>query len=625
MSRDIPKLKVHKNDFVSLESVKPFPQAADRQAWEKLQKTPIGGIRSAYLQGLAEEMVLQEWPELSANLWKDYERTGIRQSYEEVCFKCRQKLAVLVLAECFQGKGRYLDEIINGISCILEEPTWNVPSQADRRWDIGKDCDPNRIIALFSCETAAVLAETMYLLEAELTERTPALVERIRREILERIIIPAEKDIHTYWWSDGRNNWAPWCASNILGAAMYTLKDRERLASLVTNCLVPVINNYIERYPADGACDEGPRYWNAGPGSLLIFLEHLHALTSGAIDIYDDRFIKSMGEFAANAHMTGSWALNFADAPPHFYLRTGVIYRFAERINSAPLKTLTQHFMRDWNPAGPVNPPLSREINGGDLIYMLRELFWASSEEKVGDIVKPKTVWYPHTQILISRENSNANKGFILAAKGGHNGENHNHNDVGHFVLYRDGQPFIVDMGVGGYTAKTFSEQRYEILTMRSIAHNIPVIDGVEQSAGPEFAACNVEFNNNGDERTLSMDIAKAYPKESKIEKLQRTLTHNKIKVTVEDKFSLSTPREIELNFYTPAVVEKNDKELILRMEEAEVKISFDGCTPLQVNVQEEELADARLKSNWGRESLTRITLSATLTPEAPDYRILFA
>lgn len=622
---DKTKLEVHIDDFVSLETVVPFPRASDRLPWEELQKTPIGGRRSAYIQGLAEEMVLQEWPQLTADLWDDYERTGNRSSYEAPCFRRRQKLGVLALAECFQGEGVYLDEIIKGIDYILEETSWCSPSHAHRLNDNLTEWDAAKILGIFSCETAAVLAETVYLLETELTERSPTLVERVHSVIMERIIIPAEDEIDTYWWSDGRNNWAPWCASNILGAAMYTLKDRKRLTSLVTNCLLPVINNYIERYPADGACDEGPNYWNVGPGAMLIFLEHLQVLTGGSIDVYDDPFIKSMGEFAANAHMAGSWALNFADARPHFSLRPAVAYRFAERINSEPLKTVTQHFIRDWKPDGPVTPPLTRKFNGGDLIYMLRELFWLPDEEDVGEIVKPETVWYPHTQVMIARESTIADQGFILAAKGGHNGENHNHNDVGHFVLYRDGQPFIVDMGVGSYTAKTFSERRYEILTMRSIAHNIPTIEGIEQSAGPEFAASDVVFNDNGGERTLSMNLAKAYSEKSGIEKLQRVLCLKNKHISIEDRFTISTPKKIELNFYTPAVVEQRDKHLILRNGGAEIKMSFAGSASLQVDVQEEELADARLKSNWARESLTRITLKGTISPEAPDYTLLFS
>ena len=40
---------------------------------------------------------------------------------------------------------------------------------------------------------------------------------------------------------------------------------------------------------------------------------------------------------------------------------------------------------------------------------------------------------------------------MYLSAKGGNNGESHNHNDVGSFVLYCDGKPAVIDVGTGVY------------------------------------------------------------------------------------------------------------------------------------------------------------------------------
>ena len=86
-------------------------------------------------------------------------------------------------------------------------------------------------------------------------------------------------------------------------------------------------------------------------------------------------------------------------------------------------------------------------------------------------------------------------KAFICAAQAGNNGKSHNHNDVGNFLVYADGMPAIIDVGVETYTAKTFSAQRYEIWTMQSAYHNCPTIDGVMQSAGPQFAATEVSYH----------------------------------------------------------------------------------------------------------------------------------
>lgn len=614
--------KLNTLKLLPLNTFEPFPRATNRKAWNQLQASQLGKERLHFLQKSASQYINEGWAPLSLEQWEAYQKNGDRQSYEQAFFQRRQKLAILVLAECFQHEGFYLNHIIEGLNLICEEPHWNVPAQADRRWDINIPCDPNRVLALFSCETAAVLAESLYLLEDAFSKQAPELIQKIESNIVERIIEPAEKDIHTYYWSDGRNNWAPWCVSNILGAAMTVIKDKVRLETLINKSLLPVIQNFIDRYPADGACDEGPNYWSAGAGMMLLFFEHLNTLT-GSEDIYKDPFIKSMAEFAANAHMTDSWVLNFADSRPSYSLRPALAYRFAERTQSQPLKTVVQHCMRNWSPKNNITPPFSTNICGGDLIYMLRELFWVPETEEIKPIVKNEVIWYPHTQILISRESTIADKGFILAAKGGHNGENHNHNDIGHFVLYRDGQPFIVDMGVGSYTAKTFSEQRYEILTMRSIAHNIPTINNIEQSAGSEFMASEVKFNETKGKRLLSMNLEKAYSKKCNIETLQRTFCHKQGHISVSDTYKLTAPSSVEINLYTPAVAEKRESHIILKNEGVEVRMHMSG-TPLQIQIAEEELADSRLKSNWERESLTRITLKGSVSPNTPFYTLSF-
>ncbi len=98
--------------------------------------------------------------------------------------------------------------------------------------------------------------------------------------------------------------------------------------------------------------------------------------------------------------------------------------------------------------------------------------------------------------------------GLYVAAKGGHNGESHNHNDIGNFIVYADGEPEIIDVGNCVYTAKTFGAERYELMNTRSSNHNVPLIGGMEQVCGRQHAAKDVRADENG----VRMDIAGAYP-----------------------------------------------------------------------------------------------------------------
>lgn len=105
--------------------------------------------------------------------------------------------------------------------------------------------------------------------------------------------------------------------------------------------------------------------------------------------------------------------------------------------------------------------------------------------------------------------------------KGGCNAESHNHNDVGNFIVYSDGNPLIIDVGVGTYTADTFNENRYKIWTMQSSFHNLPKIGVYEQLAGEEFFADEVVYESDADR--ISMSLKEAYPKTAGIIAYRRT------------------------------------------------------------------------------------------------------
>lgn len=94
------------------------------------------------------------------------------------------------------------------------------------------------------------------------------------------------------------------------------------------------------------------------------------------------------------------------------------------------------------------------------------------------------------------RSEKGSSKGVFLSAKGGHNGESHGHNNVGNFVLYLDGKPGLIDVGVATYSAKTFSKERYNLWYMQSQWHNVPTINSYMQPPGAQYKAQKVIFIN---------------------------------------------------------------------------------------------------------------------------------
>ena len=143
--------------------------------------------------------------------------------------------------------------------------------------------------------------------------------------------------------------------------------------------------------------------------------------------------------------------------------------------------------------------------------------------------------WLPRLQVMTARRGS-----LFLAMKGGHNDESHNHNDVGSFIVYADGQPLLIDPGTGEYTSKTFSSGRYSIWTMQSQYHNLPRINGCDEKEGRQFAAQAVNYRKG----SLDMRIEGAYPPEARVKSWKRSVRidgKKKARVTITDSYELDT------------------------------------------------------------------------------------
>ena len=168
-----------------------------------------------------------------------------------------------------------------------------------------------------------------------------------------------------------------------------------------------------------------------------------------------------------------------------------------------------------------------------------------------------REAWLDGIQVATARRRAGTTEGFYFAALGGHNAESHNHNDVGNFVVYLNGNPVLIDVGVENYTAKTFSSKRYEIWTMQSAFHNLPTINGVMQAAGRQYEAREVGFHADDASAEFSADLAAAYPKEAGVEKWRRSVRLDRAAnaVLVTDRFALRGAGKIEMNLMTPCTV----------------------------------------------------------------------
>lgn len=587
---------------------RPWPAAEDRAAWQALPLELKTSVVTA-----AEEHLGQSWPLLTASLFLDYARNGNRSRYEGVRRARRERLTMAALAECVEARGRFLDDVLDGIWLTCEESFWGVPAHIGVQKAGNTLPDVTEpIVDLFAAETSATLAWIDYLLGPQLEGLSKLLRPRIHAEVRRRILDPclARDD---FWWlgfsgTRGVNNWNPWINSNWLSSVLLVESDPARRAAALHK-IVRSLDAFLDVYHDDGGCDEGPGYWSRAGASLFDCLELLRSASGGSIDVYDMPLVREMGAYIYRAHIAGPWYLNFADASAQVRPDAVLVWRFGQRVREGKLQAFGA-----WLASREADP---RRLAVHDSMWRsLQSLFYYEEIRAASQSARPPLVAdviLPGTQVFAARLQEGSERGFYLAAQGGHNAESHNHNDVGNFIVFCDGEPVLIDIGVETYSAKTFSSRRYEIWTMQSAWHNCPTINGLMQAAGRQFEARGFLAQPG----SVSMEIQAAYPNEAGCPRWRRELSLDRKsnRAVLQDSFELARRDSVEWNFITHRrpVVEAPSRVVL----DGRYVLEFDPA--LRAEVDEHSSEDARLRPIWGP-VVRRVRLRLEAPPGRGEY-----
>ena len=570
-----------------------FPAYSEREAWDRIPDK----YRSLIIQN-GEEALDFEWSIIKATDFLEFGRSGNRNIMQHPLFDRRSAMEDLVLAELIEGKGRFLDQIINGIWALSEQTTWALSAHMYlQEAGYGLPDVEEPVIDLIVGEISALFSWTHYFLEDEFNKIDSLISRRIRYEIQEKVLdIYYERD--DFWWmsfGDSHiNNWNPWVNHNMLTTMLLMENDPGIKGEFVYKSMRSV-DKFINFYEDDGGCDEGPSYWGHAGGAMFEYLELLHHATGGSIDIFDQEIVKSIGSYIYKANVAYPYVINFADASSKSGGRPGVVYRYGESIDDPVMQSYGAFLAEKAN--------WEKKLPGGNLEAQLINLF-RMEEITSAEAREPliSDFYLADLQICGARDYEGSSEGFFFAAKGGHNQENHNHNDVGHFILYYNGHPALIDVGVATYTRQTFSEERYTLWAMQSQYHNTPTINAHQQLPGEQFRAKDLIFKKSKKEVRYQLNIAEAYPSEAHVNSWERTITLRRGKsFTVEEAFELSeNTGQTTINLMTclnPEVL--NDGTIDLLGEDFVLQLEYDPHT-VELRIEEKILKDSRLISNWG-------------------------
>ena len=432
--------------------------------------------------------------------------TGNRSVYEGTYFTRRQAMnCSALLALIYPEEEKYIVRLMDEIYAICDEYTWCLPAH-QTKLEINNNCH----IDLFAAETGFALSEIYTLLGSRLE---PLILDRIRVEVDRRIVTPFTAKDNYGGWENGTSNWTAVCMGSVAGAIMHLhpemvdgLKDRFNAS----------IDKYLTGFNDDGMCMEGCGYWHYGFGFFVVYADLIKTFTNGEVDYFKLPKVRTVATFIQKMFLTGNASVSFADGGRGLTYHLGLV-----------------HYLKNQYPDDVLvySPSYSYNYDGcGRWCLHLRSALWMDEkiyENPANDNVSAE-YYAPDSEWFVKRT---PNYGF--AAKGGCNAELHNHNDVGTFIVAKNGHQIIMDLGSGAYTRQYFaSDTRYTILECSSRGHNVPIIDGVNQFCSRDAKATGTRYENG----VFSTDFAGAY-KVDGLTSIARSFSFTDDSVTMKDSF----------------------------------------------------------------------------------------
>ncbi|MCI8442796.1 MAG: hypothetical protein HFG27_09730 [Provencibacterium sp.] len=502
----------------------------------------------------AQEYLQKPAPQLSYQLFRRYWEDGDRIHFEDAYFERRGRLLVFSLLCWLEPENvQWLHETEDILWLICSEPFWCIPPHLTGMQD--KVLPFNEFathLDLFSAETGFAIAEVLALCEDRLA---PDVVSQAQLQLERRIFAPFFDGRTAFKFEAMKNNWAAVCGGAIGGAALYRLKDRYALASILHRCL-GCMRVYLDSFREDGICEEGVSYWNYGFGFFVCFADLLCKRTGGEIDLLAEAKPAAIAKGQAVFYLAGPHTISFSDGNSHSGYRMGLSCYLQNRFPDAaiPDKQYADDLLHD---------------HCFRYCLALRDLLWYDPQACFG-LPKESAAWMPDTQWLISRTEK-----LQLAAKAGHNAESHNHNDCGSFLLLKEGVPMLCDLGAGLYNAQYFGPQRYSVFVNSSRSHNLPVIGGALQQEGRQAAAREVTAALGETDR-LSMELSGCYPLKT-LQSFQREICHERAAgcLKIRDRFSFSEPEKVTEAFVSRSPIRLQEGCAVFSREGVELRLHF--------------------------------------------------
>ncbi len=476
-------------------------KATDPKFWAEVKNNPCYKVALDAVLRDYERFCIGEIEATKFSKFRLFKDKGDRTSYQETFFKRQHRVyAMALMALIYPENEGYLELLQDTIWEICDQYVWALPAHIENI-----DINNNTELDLDATTTAMALAMIKEMLKERLH---PLIKSRIDHEIDRRLIKPFMAQ--RWHWEYRQNNWTAVCA----GATGCTIMlNRPELFELVRGRINEDMASYIASYKDDGVCVEGPGYWNYGFSYFIEYAEMQRTFTKGQFDLLNDSKIKKISTFLQKLFLDKGVIVNYGDCgagvtvPAGFMYGLKTLYPNDVQLPPADKMTVEVHYF----------PSCIRAFTYYDSSFVSEDIS-ENAEYYMGDCG-----WF------VKRTPK-----YGFGARGGCNGESHNHNDVGSFILSVDNEQLLIDMGGRPYTRQYFEDgTRYTFLETSSRGHNVPIINGKYEANVPE-AYPTTSFENG----VFSVDFAVAYDI-PELKKLVRNYSFSDTGINICDNFDI--------------------------------------------------------------------------------------
>lgn len=473
-----------------------FPEARQE---ENIKKAKDNAVLKQTINELKEYVSEEKgsYIPITFKMFMEFQKTGNRLIYEDAYFERRKQLFSEVLLYLVEKNDILIESIEEKLWQWCDMYSWELPAHIPLSVEAIEKAGIETDIAmgLFSAETGFFFAEILSLMGDKLDK---LLIHRIKKEIFRRVINSYKEN--TFFWEGAKMNWSAVCAGSVGAAAIYLIEDENELCVILQRVLCS-LETYIEGFDKDGLITEGLAYWNYGLSFYLYFAELLKDRTGGKISILENNEkLRKIAELPAVLQFPSEHFVTFSDSGAETWRGDyGMLAKLGQELN-----------IKDYTYPG-------SESVFSDNTYrwaaMPRKLFWGIlSEPKEKAAVKTGMKYFGESQWLIDRRISGSGSFVAFAAKGGHNDEPHNHNDLGSFMLHYNGENVLADIGSAEYVKQYFqNDTRYKFLLASSLGHSIPVINDCVQKQGQSYKAEVINCEKKDCEVNFKLDLKGAY------------------------------------------------------------------------------------------------------------------